>query len=54
MSADIMFRLTQHRSPRSILVVAVIFSCVIPAAGQHPAASAGAGQASSLTGSVPQ
>jgi outer membrane protein TolC len=52
MSADIMFRLTQHRSPRSILVVAVILSCVIPAAGQHPAASAGAGQASSLTGSV--
>jgi|HubBroStandDraft_4_1064222.scaffolds.fasta_scaffold00803_3 outer membrane protein TolC len=53
MSDDITFRLTQHRSPRSILVMAVIFLCVIPAAGQYPPASAGAGQASSLTGSVP-
>ena len=53
MSDDITFRLTQYRSPRSILVMAVIFCCVIPAAGQYPAASAGAGQASSLTGSVP-
>jgi outer membrane protein TolC len=53
MSGDITFRLTQHCSPRSILVMAVIFCCVIPAAGQYPAASSGAGQASSLTGSVP-
>jgi outer membrane protein TolC len=53
MSDDITFRLTQYRSPRAILVMAVIFCCVIPAAGQYPAASAGAGQASSLTGSIP-
>src|SRR5580692_89785 len=33
--------------------MAVISCCVIPAAGQYPAASAGAGQASSLTGSIP-
>jgi outer membrane protein TolC len=53
MSGDITFRLTQHRSPRSILAMAVIFCCVIPAAGQYPTASGGPGQASSVTGSVP-
>ncbi|HWY58069.1 MAG TPA: TolC family protein [Terriglobales bacterium] len=53
MSDDITFRLTQHRSPRSILVMAVILCCVIPAAAQYPAASVGAGHASALTGSVP-
>ena len=53
MSNDLTFPLTRHRSPRSILGMAVIFFCVIPASGQYPAASAGAGQASSLTGSVP-
>jgi outer membrane protein TolC len=53
MSDDITFRQTQYRSPRSILLMAAIFCSVIPAAGQYPAASAGAGQASSLTGSVP-
>lgn len=53
MSDDITFRLTQYRSPRSILVMAVIFWFVIPAAGQYPAASSGAGQAGVLSGSVP-
>src|SRR5580693_10297034 len=53
MSDDITFRLTQYRSPRSILVMAVIFLCVIPAAGQYPAASSGADQAGALSGSVP-
>ena len=53
MSDDMTFRLTRHRSPRAILAMAVILCCVIPAAGQYPTASAGAGQASSLTGSTP-
>jgi outer membrane protein TolC len=53
MRDDMTFRLTRHRSPRSILAIAVIFCCVIPAAGQYPAASAEAGQTSSLTGSIP-
>ena len=53
MSDDMRFRLTRHRSPRSVLAMAVIFCCVIPAAAQYPAATAGAGQASSLAGSIP-
>src|ERR1700732_304103 len=53
MSDDIKFSLTQYRSPRSIFVIAVLFLWWIPATGQYPAASAGAGQASSLTGSIP-
>jgi outer membrane protein TolC len=53
MNDDIRFWPIQHRSPRSILVMAVIFCCVIPAAGQYPTARAGASEASSLIGSVP-
>jgi hypothetical protein len=53
MSDTITFRLTQYRSLRSILVMAVIFCRVIPAAAQYPAVSVGAGQANALTGSVP-
>ena len=53
MSDDTTFWLARHRSPRSILLIAVIFCCVIPAAGQFPAASSGAAQASSLSGSIP-
>jgi hypothetical protein len=44
MSDTITFRLTQYRSLRSILVMAVIFCCVIPAAAQYPAVSNLTGQ----------
>ena len=53
MTGDVQYRLTQPRSRRAILVMALIFCCVIPAAGQYPAASSGAGQAGALSGSVP-
>jgi outer membrane protein TolC len=53
MTGDIRYRLTRRRLRPAILAMAVTFYCVIRAAGQYPAASVGAGQASALTGSVP-
>jgi outer membrane protein TolC len=45
-------RIRRHVGP-AILAIAVTFYWVLPAAGQYPAASVGAGQSGSLTGSVP-
>ncbi len=53
MTGNIRYRLTRRHSLPAILAIAVTFYCVIPAAGQYPAASVGAGQSSALTGSVP-
>lgn len=53
MIGDIRARLSRHRWHRAILTMAVTFCWVIPAAGQYPAASAEAGQASALAGSAP-
>ena len=52
MIGDITHRLTRRSWPAAIVAM-VTFYCVIPAAGQYPAASLGPGQASALTGSVP-
>ncbi len=54
MTGDIQYRLTRLRllCP-AVLGIAFILSCVIPAAGQYPAASSGASQAGALFGSVP-
>jgi outer membrane protein TolC len=53
MIGDITYRLTRRSWRAAIVAMAVTFFCVIPAAGQYPAASLGPGQASALTGSVP-
>jgi outer membrane protein TolC len=54
MTADVQFRLTRSRLLRAaVSMMSLTFCCVIPAAGQYTHASAGAGQASSLTGSIP-
>jgi outer membrane protein TolC len=53
MTGNVRFRLTRRHLRPAILAIAVAFYCVIPAAGQYPAASVGAGQSSALTGSVP-
>ena len=54
MTGNIRYRLTRRRLRPAILAIAVTFCCSIPAAGQYPAASVGAGgRSSALTGSVP-
>ena len=53
MNGNICYRLTRRHLGPAILAIAVTFYCVIPAAGQYPAASVGAGQSSALAGSVP-
>jgi outer membrane protein TolC len=53
MTGNIRYRLTRRHSLPAISAIAVTFCSVIPAAGQYPAASVGAGQSSALTGSVP-
>jgi outer membrane protein TolC len=53
MIGDITYRLTRRCWRVATLAMAGTFCCVIPAAGQYPAASLGSGQASALTGSVP-
>jgi outer membrane protein TolC len=53
MTVNIRDRLARRRLHAAIFASAVTFCCVIPAAGQYPGASVGAGQSSSLAGSVP-
>ena len=55
MTGDVQYRLTQPSllRRRAILAMSLTLCCVIPAAGQYPAASSGAGQAGALSGSVP-
>jgi outer membrane protein TolC len=54
MTGDVQYRLTRLRLLRpAALGISFILSCVIPAAGQYPAASSGASQAGALFGSVP-
>ncbi len=55
MTRDVQYRLTQPSllSHRAILAMTLTLCFVIPAAGQHPAARTGAGQASAFSGSVP-
>jgi outer membrane protein TolC len=53
MSSEVKSRVTRSRLCSSILAMAATFYWVIPAAGQYPAASVGAGQSSALSGSVP-
>jgi outer membrane protein TolC len=55
MTGDIQYRLTQSSllRRRAILAMSLTLCCVIPAAGQYPAASSGADQAGALSGSVP-
>jgi outer membrane protein TolC len=50
---DVRYRPNRPRLRPAILAMAVTCCWVITAAAQYPAASAGAGQASALTGSVP-
>jgi outer membrane protein TolC len=55
MTGDVQYRLTQPSllPRRAILAISLTLCGVIPAAGQYPAASSGAGQAGALSGSVP-
>jgi outer membrane protein TolC len=53
MTCNIRHSLTRRHLGPAILAIAVTFYCVIPAVGQYPGASVGAGQSSALTGSVP-
>jgi len=53
MTGDIRYGVTRRHLRPVILAVALTFYCVMPAAGQYPATSVGAGQSSALTGSVP-
>jgi outer membrane protein TolC len=55
MTMDVQYRLTQPSllGRRAILAMSLTLCCVIPAAGQYPAASSGAGQVVALSGSVP-
>jgi outer membrane protein TolC len=55
MTGNVQYRLTQPilLRRRAILVMSLTLCCVIPAAGQYPAASSGASQAGALLGSVP-
>ena len=51
MTGDVQYRLTRLRLLRpAVLGMAFILSCVIPAAGQYPAASSGASQSGALFG----
>ncbi len=55
MTGDVQYRLTQRSLLRrcAILAVSLTLCFVIPAGGQYPAASSGAGQVGALSGSVP-
>ena len=53
MKRDVRYRPIQRRLRTAILVMAITFCWVLPAEAQYPAASAGAGQSSAITGSVP-
>ena len=55
MIGDVRHRLTQSSLLRrpAILAISLTLCCVIPAAGQYPAAGLWAGQAGALSGSVP-
>jgi len=54
MTGDVRYQLTRLRLLRpAVLGISFILSCVIPAAGQYPAASSGTSQAGALFGSVP-
>ena len=55
MRGDVPYRLTQSSllCRRAILAMSLTLCCGIPAAGQYPAASSGAGRTGALSGSVP-
>src|ERR1700751_3448937 len=54
MTGDVRYRLTRRHLGPAILAIAVAFCCSVPAAGQYPASSVGAGgQSGALAGSVP-
>jgi outer membrane protein TolC len=53
MNRDLRYQLTRRYLRPATLVMAITFCRVIPAVGQYPAASAGAGQTGAITGSVP-
>ena len=53
MTGELKSRVTRPRSRLAIVMMALAFCCAIPAAGQYPAASSGAGQAGAVFGSVP-
>src|ERR1700722_12865803 len=54
MTWHVLYRLTRlHLLRPAVLGISLILCNVIPAAGQYPAASSGAGQAGALSGSVP-
>jgi outer membrane protein TolC len=53
MTRDVRHRPIRRRLRTAILVMAITFCWVLPAEAQYPAASAGAGQSSAITGSVP-
>jgi outer membrane protein TolC len=54
MTWHVQYRLTRlHLLRPAVLGISLILCHVIPAAGQYPAASSGAGQAGALSGSVP-
>jgi outer membrane protein TolC len=53
MTGDVLYRLIRLRLLRSAVLGISLLCGVIPAAGQYPAGSSGAGQSSALSGSVP-
>jgi hypothetical protein len=53
MTGNVRYRLVRRRLHSAILAMAVTSWSVIPASGQNPTASVGAGEASPVTGSAP-